>query len=227
MSHFTPEITSQLAAPFPADAVQWKAQATNRDKTRALAVAYIDARNVMERLDQVVGPENWTDSYRVIDLAGSPAIECTLTVYGISKTDVGTAGDAGDPAKAAYSDALKRAAVKFGIGRYLYALPKVWVNYDPQRRQLAETPNLPHWAQSPAPAAQLHAPAPAAQPRRVYATGELCAPQNWPPFDAFTAATGRAPADHHELAAWAANRRPRPRTSAEMTTDELAADLFG
>src|SRR5262249_36601388 len=45
--------------------------------------------------------------------------------------------------KAAFSDALKRAAVKFGVGRYLYRLPSQWVDYDPQRRQFARPPALP------------------------------------------------------------------------------------
>jgi hypothetical protein len=41
---------------------------------------------------------------------------------------------------------LKRAAVKFGIGRYLYRLPAQWQDYDPQRRQFVKTPSLPPWA---------------------------------------------------------------------------------
>ena len=53
----------------------------------------------------------------------------------------------GDRLKAAFSDALKRAAVKFGIGRYLYHLPGEWVEYDPSRRQLVRQPRLPDWAQ--------------------------------------------------------------------------------
>jgi hypothetical protein len=43
--------------------------------------------------------------------------------------------DAGDKRKAAFSDALKRAAVKFGIGRYLYNLPGVWCDYTPKSRK--------------------------------------------------------------------------------------------
>jgi hypothetical protein len=54
--------------------------------------------------------------------------------------------DGGDRMKAAFSDALKRAAVKFGVGRYLYRLPAQWVDYDPQRRQFARTPALPTFA---------------------------------------------------------------------------------
>jgi hypothetical protein len=49
----------------------------------------------------------------------------------------------GDRLKAAFSDALKRAAVKFGVGRYLYRLPSQWVDWDPQRRQFKVKPVLP------------------------------------------------------------------------------------
>jgi len=51
--------------------------------------------------------------------------------------------------KAAFSDALKRTAVKFGIGRYLYRLPQQWADYDPVKKQFAGTPRLPDWATEP------------------------------------------------------------------------------
>jgi hypothetical protein len=54
--------------------------------------------------------------------------------------------DGGDRLKAAFSDALKRAAVKFGVGGYLYRLPSQWLDYDSQRRQFLKTPSLPAWA---------------------------------------------------------------------------------
>lgn len=93
--------------------------------------AYVDARSIDERLDEVAGPENWSVSYRIIDLAAG-VVEATITVHGISKSDVGypnntmgTLNKSGnllepEPMKAAYSDAIKRAAVHWGIGRYLY-----------------------------------------------------------------------------------------------------------
>jgi hypothetical protein len=46
--------------------------------------------------------------------------------------------------KGEYSDAFKRAAVMWGIGRYLYDLPNVWVNLDQYGK--FEPPNLPDWA---------------------------------------------------------------------------------
>ncbi len=57
----------------------------------------------------------------------------TLTVHGVSKSDVGTASQ-WEASKGCASDALKRAAVHFGIGRYLYALPQVWVDLDGEGR---------------------------------------------------------------------------------------------
>jgi hypothetical protein len=137
-----------LAAPFAPEEVRWKAQAA-RDN-RALAVAYVDARAVMDRLDEVLGVQNWQDRYETL---ADGSVSCRLRVrFGsewITKEDVGGQSeqpDEGDRHKAAFSDALKRAAVKFGVGRYLYRLPKQWVDYDPQRKQLKAAPQLPEWA---------------------------------------------------------------------------------
>lgn len=154
------EIQKALASPFPADAVEWKAQ-TVRDR-RALAVAYIDARCVMERLDACIGVAGWQDSYEVLP-DGNVICRLALRINGewVTKSDVGAESeqpDSGDKRKASFSDALKRAAVKFGVGRYLYSLPAQWLDYDPQKRQLVGTPRLPPWALPEAPAR--FAPAP-------------------------------------------------------------------
>ena len=143
---FTPAVIAALREPFLPGMVQWKAQSTTKDKKRALAVAYIDARAVMDRLDGVVGAGQWYDKYQVLRIAANGedawVVECSLTLLGVTKVDVGF----GEDAKSAYSDAFKRAGVKFGIARYLYDLPKVWVDYDAQRKQLVEEPALPAWA---------------------------------------------------------------------------------
>lgn len=137
-----------LAEPFPADAIGWKPQSING--ARALAIAYIDARDVMDRLDAVAGVADWQDSYTALP-DGNVICRLSLRIGGewISKEDVGSESeqkDEGDRRKAAFSDALKRAAIKWGIGRYLYRLPAQWVDYDPQKKQLRGTPSLPDWA---------------------------------------------------------------------------------
>ena len=146
-------IFRELAAPFRVDEVQFKPQVVKGN--RALAIAYIDARAVMDRLDAVVGVHNWQDRYQLLP---DNSVQCRLQVriHGewIAKVDVGSPSDqpdGGDRLKAAFSDALKRAAVKFGIARYLYGLPPTWTDYDPTKRQFTSMPRLPEWA-TPRPA---------------------------------------------------------------------------
>lgn len=126
----TREVLTRLAKPFHPSVVKWKVQSVSKSG-KGLMVAYVDARDVLERLDEVVGPEGWHDTYEVLADRGEGnerlvEVKCRLTVLGITKEDVGE----GDTLKAAFSDALKRAAVKFGVGRYLYTLDKVWVPLD-------------------------------------------------------------------------------------------------
>lgn len=104
-----------LRRPFTDKAVKWKVQ------TGTLVVPYIDARLAIERLN-LVCPHLWHDEYE--SLAGGNGLLCRLTVDGITRQDVGS----GYKGKGLYSDAFKRAAVKFGIGVSLYALPKVFLD---------------------------------------------------------------------------------------------------
>jgi hypothetical protein len=140
-----------LSAPFDPSEVKFKPAAVSGD--RALALAYVDARVIQDRLDEVCGVAGWQDSYRVLP---EGAVVCRLRLkigdQWITKVDVGSPSgqpDNGDRTKAAFSDALKRAAVKFGIGRYLYRLPRVWCDYDPTRREFVRVPALPAWAVPP------------------------------------------------------------------------------
>lgn len=134
-----PDIYDQLTAEFPRDMISWRAQSVTKEGDKALALAYIDARDVMERLDAVVGPENWSDRYEV---HGTKTI-CYLSVrspefvnketgevvpQGEWVTKADGAGDTDVEAeKGAISDAFKRSAVKWGIGRYLYEIKSPWV----------------------------------------------------------------------------------------------------
>jgi hypothetical protein len=140
--------TQALAGPFEPSEVKWKPQAVKG--SRALAIAYIDARVIQDRLDEVLGVEGWQDEYKILpDNSVMCKLRLKLGRRWITKMDVGSPSeqpDGGDRLKAAFSDALKRAAVKFGIGRYLYRLPQQWCDYDPSKRQFAQTPKLPGFA---------------------------------------------------------------------------------
>lgn len=115
-----------LAAEFPKEDISWRAQSVTKDGEKAMALAYIDARNVMERLDSVVGPTDWQDRY---EFHGTRTI-CYLSIR-VGDEWITKADGAGDTdvegEKGAISDALKRAAVKWGIARYLYDMPAPWV----------------------------------------------------------------------------------------------------
>jgi hypothetical protein len=112
-----PDLFAALAAPFSAQETRVRTQANRQ-------VQYITARTAMNRLDSILGPENWWDEYT----PGENSVLCRLTVRlpdgtTLTKADAGGyAGmpDQGDDDKSGFSDAFKRAAVKFGVGRYLY-----------------------------------------------------------------------------------------------------------
>jgi hypothetical protein len=146
---------AQLREPFPYADIQWRVGARTKDKTRGQALPYINARAVQSRLDDAVGPENW----RVKFEAGpsGDGVMCTIGIYHdgrwIEKCDVAQQDhikeDDRDPDKAreiavkgAASDAFKRAAVMWGIGRYLYGYEAPWVALK-NERYLEKTPALP------------------------------------------------------------------------------------
>lgn len=164
------ELAERLAAPF--EPTELKFRAGSVSGSRAQALVYVNARVVQDRLDDVMGVFGWQDSYELLD-AGN--VVCTLRLRvgeeWVAKMDVGGPSmqpDSGDKCKAAFSEALKRAAVKFGIGRYLYRFPLQWMDYDPQKKQLIGKPTIPAWA-LPAPS-QPAAPVPA-KPAQQQANG--------------------------------------------------------
>lgn len=158
------EMVKALRAPLPVDEIYWRVGAKTQDKSRGLALAYMDARGVMNRLDEVFGVEHWQDAY--VETPTNRII-CTLSVRftdeWIQKSDGAGMTDV-EGEKGAISDALKRTAVKFGIGRYLYHLPAVWVPIESYGRShrivRGEEPELPEWARPAGapPAGQKKAP---------------------------------------------------------------------
>lgn len=139
-----------LAKPFTADKIRFKIQAKLKsDPNKGLIVAYIDARDVMERLDEVLGTD-WSDSYREVVLGSKTGIECSLTLDGVTRSDVGDPESDGmdSSMKSGYSDAFKRAAVKFGVGRFLYSMPKLFASIDGNKISESELPRLQKVAQA-------------------------------------------------------------------------------
>ena len=122
----------ELRRPFTPDAVQFKIQTGN------LIVCYIDARQTGERLN-LVCPSQWTDKYEPV-VAGPMSESGIACSIGISTTfppdsyhfvwrqDVGISEGGFGGLKAVYSDAFKRAGVKWGIGASLYYTPRYYAD---------------------------------------------------------------------------------------------------
>jgi hypothetical protein len=113
-------VEEKLKYPIP---YKWKIQSFNKAKTKATCVAYIDARDVMDLLDKAVGIDGWRDSYR---RDSNQRLICRLELNignggWIGKEDTGIESD-NEGEKGEFSDAFKRAAVKWGVGRFLYDL---------------------------------------------------------------------------------------------------------
>ncbi len=138
-------LEQQLAAPFPVSRIHWRVGARTKDKSKGIALAYIDARDVMKRLDDVVGGLNWQNRYTHVTDKG---VVCEIGIR-VGEEWLWRANGAGDTQveaeKGAMSDAFKRAAVLWGIGRYLYALPNTWCELEGGQR-IKAPPALPTWA---------------------------------------------------------------------------------
>lgn len=130
------DVMVHLSKPFEPEDVSWKPQATTKDNTRALAIAYADPRAYQDRLNEVV-PGDWSDEYEVYE--GGTVVLCKLTVCGVTRCDIGEAPAVDqNTACSALAQAFKRAATKFGLGRYLYSLESQWVDYDAKHKRITE-----------------------------------------------------------------------------------------
>lgn len=120
------QVIEELAQPFPVESLHFRVGAMTKAKDKAIALAYIDSRDAMKRLDAVVGAQNWQRRYPWSD---GKRLYCEVGIRfdgeWIWKGD--GAGDTQVEAeKGAFSDAFKRACVNWGIGQYLYDSPNEW-----------------------------------------------------------------------------------------------------
>ena len=159
---------ARLANPFPAQDIEWRLQAagTKDGKIWARCLAYITNRAIQERLDAVCGPGNWKNEYIPWEI-GTPGVLCGISIYvprnpeaggynewvtkwdGAEQTDI-------EAMKGGLSAAMKRAAVQWGIGRYLYDLEAGFARVSEDGKHRGKTPEgqwfrwdppeLPAWA---------------------------------------------------------------------------------
>ena len=135
----------QFARPFEANKIHWRIGARTKKKDKAIPLAYIDARDVMKRLDDVCGVGGWQCRYDHVTAQG---VVCSIGIF-IGDEWIWKANGAGETKvegeKGSMSDAFKRAAVLWGIGRYLYSVKIQWKAID-EWGKFTETFELPSWA---------------------------------------------------------------------------------
>ena len=158
MTAETKKITSkeafiqQLKNPFPKNVLKFRVGATTKKGDKGIPLFYVTARDVEKRLDEVCGSDGWKTSHQPIledgKLIGTKFSLSIRFPSGewITREDVGESSKA-SPLKGAVSDGIKRAAVQFGVGRYLYYLDNRWMPID-QYKQFTSDPreSLPDWA---------------------------------------------------------------------------------
>lgn len=159
---------AKLREPFHAAEIEWRiGRAGKNDRgVWATAFAYVTNRAIMQRLDEVCGPENWRNEFSAPPNA-APASAALCTIYikidgeWVGKSDGADNSDM-ESTKGGLSDSMKRAAVQWGIGRYLYDLEEGWVEvldskgkdtrYQPANDKKSipqfhwRPPQLPGWA---------------------------------------------------------------------------------
>lgn len=154
------EFPPALVQHFPIKTTNKRANGKYPDGTKGLMASFVDARAVAERLDEAFGPDNWENRHRVID-AAKAIVSCEITARWpnqdmcceTTKEDVGYSNDPTDPSredeplKAAFSDSFKRAAGRYGVGRYLYRTETYWAPIDAYGKEVKgnapKTPDAP------------------------------------------------------------------------------------
>lgn len=157
--------------------IHWRIGSKNKDNTKARFLAYVDARDIMERLDKVVGVENWQNEFEKMDCTNTiidwkkekrdgssypvkivnkldyekyVIMQCKLSIFindkWVCKTD-GAGARATETEKSLQSDALKRAAVLWGIGRYLYDVKSFYVELGEKWNDFSTYKDLPQKSQ--------------------------------------------------------------------------------
>ena len=156
------DVLAELAEPLPSAAVECRIQSVGQrlkkegGPGKARVLAYINARTVMDRLDKVVGPAGWASELQPPAFSGGPYV-CRLGLLlegqWIWRSDGADATQV-EAAKGGASDALKRAAVQWGLFRYAYRLGDTWSPVKPTYKnqrgewnyEIDGRPQLPDWA---------------------------------------------------------------------------------
>ncbi len=123
------QIARELSSYFHPKDIQWKPDrfVSTSQGLRAVMLAYLDNRAIMQRLDDVCGPGNWKSK---MERWGEAGALCTLSLLfngtWVDRSDVSENSNVA-ALKGGASGAMKRAGSQWGIGRYLYDFPNAFL----------------------------------------------------------------------------------------------------
>lgn len=120
----------ELQVPLSGDDVEFRIGSSTPRKGFSLLL-YKTARTDVNRLNNVFGLQ-WKNKYFYDEkkyLACEISVFDEITKEWVGRSDVGTESNT-EKEKGSYSDAMKRAGSKWGIGIELYKAPFIWVNWD-------------------------------------------------------------------------------------------------
>jgi hypothetical protein len=165
------DIDARFRKPFDTKDIKWKPQTVDYKNNTATAAAHADPRAYIDRLNEVVGSDNWETRFSFTttpyvktikakkgygDNPGTPestetgnkvVCVCELRILGTTHSSTGDENCSDENAATnAEAQAFKRACMTFGIGRYLYSLPLTSFPFDSKTRQFIQKPTLPDWA---------------------------------------------------------------------------------
>ena len=138
------DLLKKLREPFRKEELEFRVGATNNDKSMGLALAYVQARAIQNRLDELFGVDGWTVSYKEISAGFICSLSIKINDRWVTKED-GAGMTEYESVKGGISNAFKRVASSgFGVGRYLYNAKKNWYPIRQQGRGyvFTETPVL-------------------------------------------------------------------------------------
>lgn len=116
-----------LKEPFSDSEIEWRCQNAGLNKGKktkwAQVVPFIQSRAIYDRLDSVLGIGGWATTYRETTIASEDGMICGIGIRfdgeWVWKYNGASCGNF-EPIKSGCSNSIKRAAVEWGIGRYLY-----------------------------------------------------------------------------------------------------------
>lgn len=149
----------RLTEVFVPTDIEWRVQRSGKGSKGvwAMVLAYVTNRAIQQRLDDVCGPENWKNEFVKAPDGG---VLCGISIKtssgewvtkwdGAENTDI-------EAVKGGLSGSMKRAAVQWGIGRYLYNLDATFATITDDGKNSGKLkdgtffkwnpPTLPDWA---------------------------------------------------------------------------------